>query len=89
MAPMDAEEFRKAGYQAIDQSTVPLVGRVTYWVVVEYFQTIGERTVLPSVEPGFMRKALPTEIPEQGVKWDEIQPDIEKIIMVRPPGPLG
>jgi hypothetical protein len=30
-----------------------------------------------------MRKALPDGIPEQGVKWDEIQPDIEKIIMVQ------
>jgi hypothetical protein len=31
-----------------------------------------------------MRQALPTEIPQEGVKWDEIQPDIEKIIMVFP-----
>ena len=37
---------------------------------------------MPSVEPGFMRKQLPTEIPKEGVKWDEIQPDIEKLIMV-------
>ena len=28
MAPMDAEEFRKAGYQAIDQSIVPKTGHV-------------------------------------------------------------
>jgi len=29
-----------------------------------------------------MRKLLPDAIPEEGVNWDEIQPDIEKIIMV-------
>jgi len=39
--------------------------------------------VLPSVQPGFMRESLPEEIPVEGVNWDEIQPDIEKIIMVR------
>lgn len=51
--------------------------------VIEYFKTISDRPVLPSVEPGFMRKSLPTEIPVEGAKWDEIQPDIEKLIMVR------
>ena len=30
-----------------------------------------------------MRQSLPTSIPVEGVKWDEIQPDIEKVIMVR------
>lgn len=29
-----------------------------------------------------MRKSLPSEIPAEGAKWDEIQPDIENIIMV-------
>jgi aromatic-L-amino-acid decarboxylase len=76
---MDAEEFRKAGYQAIDQSMTP---RNSLILVVEYFNTIRDRPVLPSVQPGFMRQSLPNEIPQQGVKWDEIQPDIEKIIMV-------
>jgi aromatic-L-amino-acid/L-tryptophan decarboxylase len=50
--------------------------------VIDYFKTISDRPVLPSVEPGFMRKSLPTEIPVEGVKWDEIHPDIERIIMV-------
>ena len=77
---MDAEEFRKAGYQAIDQSMPRKPARLTS--VIDYFNTVGERPVLPSVQPGFMRQSLPTEIPAEGVKWDEIQPDIEKIIMV-------
>jgi hypothetical protein len=52
-------------------------------VVVEYFNTIRDRPVLPSVQPGFMRESLPSEMPTDGVKWEEIQPDIEKTIMVR------
>jgi hypothetical protein len=76
---MDAEEFRKAGYQAIDQS-LPSLG--VLMVVVEYFNTIRDRPVLPSVQPGFMRESLPNEMPAEGVKWEEIQPDIEKIMMV-------
>ena len=51
-------------------------------IVIDYFQTISDRPVLPSVEAGFMRESLPSEIPAEGVKWDEIQPDIERIIMV-------
>ena len=50
--------------------------------VIDYLQTISDRPVLPSVEPGFMRESLPSEMPVEGVKWDEIQPDIEKLIMV-------
>lgn len=77
---MDAEEFRKAGYQAVDQSNMTVLQR--WFEVIEYFKTISDRPVIPSVHPGFMRKQLPTEIPTEGVKWDEIQPDIEKLIMV-------
>jgi hypothetical protein len=57
---------------------------VVLTVVIEYFDTIRDRSVLPSVEPGFMRAALPREIPPEGAKWDEIHPDIEKIIMASP-----
>jgi aromatic-L-amino-acid/L-tryptophan decarboxylase len=76
---MDAEEFRKAGYQAIDQSNLAVKGLM---LVIDYFATIRDRPVLPSVQPGFMRKSLPDGIPEEGVKWEDIQADIEKIIMV-------
>ena len=30
-----------------------------------------------------MRNALPKTMPEEGVKWDEIHPDIERVIMVQ------
>jgi hypothetical protein len=83
---MNNEEFRKAGYQAIDQSTLCPCRNCTLLIrgilVIEYFNTIGERPVLPSVQPGFMREALPSSIPVDGVKWDQIQPDIENLIMV-------
>ena len=77
---MDAEEFRRAGYKAIDQSF--FLSILCLISVIDYLSNIRERPVLPSVQPGFMQKALPTGIPKKGVKWEEIQPDIEKIIMV-------
>jgi hypothetical protein len=78
---MDAEQFRKAGYQAIDQSPRPFNPHLI--LVIAYFDTIGSRPVLPSVQPGFMRQQLPTSIPLEPQEWDKIQPDIEKLIMVR------
>ena len=43
---MNTEEFRKYGKQMIDY-------------ICEYGQTIDERDVAPTVDPGFLRKLLP------------------------------
>ncbi|MCJ1263011.1 hypothetical protein MMC22_002881 [Lobaria immixta] len=49
--------------------------------VIEYFETIGDRRVLSDVQPGYLKKLLPTGPPEEGEKWSEIQRDIESKIM--------
>lgn len=66
---MDAEEFRKHGKAMIDY-------------VAQYLDTIHERRVTPSVEPGYLKDLIPMEAPEYGEKWEDIVADIEPKIMV-------
>lgn len=40
--------FRKAGYQAIDR-------------ICDYFYSLEEKPVMSQVEPGYLRKALPSK----------------------------
>lgn len=65
---MDAEEFRKHGKAMIDY-------------VARYLDTIHERRVTPSVEPGYLVKLIPDEAPELGEPWENIVADIEPKIM--------
>ena len=51
------------------------------YVVIDYYNTIEVRNVLPDVEPGYLRKLLPDAAPEEGESWDEIQRDISSKIM--------
>lgn len=39
------------------------------------------RPVLPSVEPGYLHKLLPTDVPEQPEKWQDVLKDIDRVIM--------
>jgi aromatic-L-amino-acid decarboxylase len=48
---------------------------------VNYYDNISERPVVSTVEPGYLRKILPTEAPQQGEEWKDIQKDIEDKIM--------
>lgn len=65
---MDIERFRRAGYQAIDQ-------------ICEYYSTLHERPVASQVEPGYLRRALPTEAPDVGQDIGLIVQDYHKYIM--------
>ncbi|KAG2139188.1 pyridoxal phosphate-dependent transferase [Suillus bovinus] len=47
---MNTEQFRKAGYQAIDR-------------ICEYHDTLRDRPVSSQVEPGYLRKLLPLQPP--------------------------
>jgi len=49
--------------------------------VVNYYDNIGDRQVVSTVEPGYLRKILPTEAPEDGEPWSDIQQDIEAKIL--------
>ena len=50
-------------------------------LVVSYYETLPDRRVTHSVEPGYLRALLPSSAPQYGESWSQIQPDIERIIM--------
>lgn len=50
-------------------------------VVIDYYDTVQDRRVVPNVEPGYLRKLLPDGPPQSGEKWEDIQKDIESKIM--------
>ncbi|SGY40405.1 BQ5605_C003g02370 [Microbotryum silenes-dioicae] len=65
---MDREQFRKAGYAAID------------WVC-DYFENLETLDVMPSVQPGDIGKQIPDTAPLEGEAWQDITDDFDKIIM--------
>jgi aromatic-L-amino-acid decarboxylase len=65
---MDAEQFRKAGYQAIDR-------------ICDYHYSLRDRPVSSQVEPGYLRKALPSSAPTEGQDFQLIADDYQKYII--------
>lgn len=65
---MSPAEFRKFGHKLID------------WIA-GYMENIEKYPVLPQVEPGQIKKQLPSSPPAQGERFDDIFGDIEKIIL--------
>ena len=65
---MNAQDFRIAAHSAVDE-------------IIDYFETLPDRRVTSEVEPGYLRKELPNEAPQDGEQWTEIQKDIESKIM--------
>ncbi|KAK9326313.1 pyridoxal phosphate-dependent transferase [Lipomyces orientalis] len=65
---MDPEEYRKAAYASIDY-------------IVDYYKTITERQVVSDVQPGYLRRLLPSEMPEEPESWDDIQKDFDSKIV--------
>lgn len=65
---MDVEEFRVRGKEMVDY-------------ICTYMNTLNSRRVVPSVEPGYLRAALPTEAPQYPEAWDDVMNDVEKKIM--------
>ncbi len=64
---MSPEEFRAAGYAAID------------WLV-DYLKEIEERPITSDVKPGGIRSALPEHAPETGESFQELLADMDSII---------
>ena len=50
-------------------------------IVIDYYDTIQDRRVVSNVEPGYLRKLLPSTPPEEGEQWAHIQKDVEAKIM--------
>ncbi|KAI0325736.1 aromatic-L-amino-acid decarboxylase [Cubamyces sp. BRFM 1775] len=65
---MDIEEFRKAGYQAIDR-------------ICDYFASLQERPVVSQVQPGYLVDALPSSPPEAPEDFSLIADDFQKMIL--------
>ncbi|VDB87990.1 unnamed protein product [Peniophora sp. CBMAI 1063] len=65
---MDIEEFRKAGYDAVDR-------------ICDYYASLRQKPVVAQVQPGYLRKALPENMPETGEKWSAIIEDYSKLII--------
>lgn len=86
---MNSEEFRKAAHSAVDESKLLLTPQTQETQVllahcipvIDYFDTIQDRRVVSSVEPGYLRKLLPSGPPAEGETWGTIQKDIEAKIM--------
>lgn len=49
--------------------------------VVNYYDTLPERRVVSKVEPGYLKKLLPSGPPQKGEAWSDIQADIETKIV--------
>ncbi|KAF9802353.1 hypothetical protein SFRURICE_009035 [Spodoptera frugiperda] len=65
---MDVEEFRVRGKEMVDY-------------ICTYMTTLETRRVIPSVEPGYLRAALPAEAPQHPEAWDDVMTDVENKIM--------
>ncbi|XP_026756611.2 3,4-dihydroxyphenylacetaldehyde synthase-like [Galleria mellonella] len=65
---MDSQQFREFGKAAID-------------TVADYMDSIRNRNVLSSVEPGFLLKALPEDAPEQPEDWKDVLKDFNETIL--------
>lgn len=65
---MDAETFRRYGYEVVD------------WIA-NYLNNAGQYPVLSQVEPGDIRRALPTKPPEQPESMQQILADFDKQLL--------
>lgn len=65
---MDGKEFRTRGKDMVDY-------------IVKYIETLKDRRVTPSVEPGYLRELLPEEAPFDPEPWEDIMADVETKIM--------
>lgn len=68
MSRMDCNEFRGRGKEMIEY-------------ICNYLENLETRRVTPNIEPGYLRKLLPEEAPENPEDWDNIMSDVESKIM--------
>ena len=65
---MDSAEFRRCAKELVDY-------------VADYLDRIRERSVLPDVQPGYMRELLPDSAPKEAEHWKTVLQDVERVIM--------
>ena len=49
--------------------------------IADYLENIRDRRVFPDVTPGYMRKMISDEVPQEGESFSEIFKDVERVIM--------
>ncbi|KAK3905713.1 hypothetical protein C8A05DRAFT_30462 [Staphylotrichum tortipilum] len=65
---MDSQVFREAATATIEE-------------IITYFDTLAARDVVSSVQPGYLRTLLPTEVPQDGEPWSAIHADMDTKIL--------
>ncbi|ROW09448.1 hypothetical protein VMCG_02445 [Cytospora schulzeri] len=65
---MDTQEFKDAAKASIDH-------------IADYYENITDHSVVSQVEPGYLRKVLPSSAPQDGEAWDAIRRDIDDKIV--------
>lgn len=65
---MPSRDFRKFGYQIVDQ-------------LADYFDTMENYPVLSQVEPDWLRSSLPNVPPQKGEDFGEVLKDVDRLIM--------
>ncbi|KAK0212488.1 pyridoxal phosphate-dependent transferase [Desarmillaria ectypa] len=65
---MDIEQFRKAGYQAIDR-------------ICDYHYSLRNKPVVANVQPGYLKPLVPSAPPENGEDFQTIADDYQRLIV--------
>src|SRR5919199_6827029 len=65
---MTPEEFRRHGRAVVD------------WVA-DYMERVGELPIVPAVEPGEVRAALPPSPPEEPEPFDALLADLDRVVL--------
>lgn len=65
---MDLEEYVKQSKVVVDY-------------IVDYIENLGEKSLLSTVEPGYLKNLLPQTMPEDGEDFAEIMKDMDEKIM--------
>ncbi len=65
---MTPDEFRRNGYQMID-------------LIADYLETVGERRIVPDIEPGDVRAMLPEHPPTEPETWDAVMADVDRVVL--------
>ncbi|KLO11491.1 hypothetical protein SCHPADRAFT_470893 [Schizopora paradoxa] len=65
---MDIEQFRKAGYEAIDR-------------ICDFYYRLEQKNVVADVEPGYLQNLLPAQAPEDGEDFKIIADEYQRLIV--------
>ncbi len=65
---MTPDDFRRDGHALID-------------LIADYLDGVGDRRIVPDIEPGDVRAMLPEHPPTEPETWDAVMADIDRVII--------